>query len=169
MPVAIDISCEFSGWDRCSFPLEETVEKAVAAALAQSPFAETIGLRDSELSIVLCDDPFIQNLNREYRGKDKPTNVLSFPQTDFTDIQTLPDYLPFGDIILSFQTIVNEAQEQQKTMQNHFTHLVIHGMLHLMGYDHEMPDEASTMESLEIGALETLGIKNPYSDAGFVA
>lgn len=122
-----------------------------------------------ELSVVLCDDDFIRTLNREYRGKDKPTNVLSFPQIEFREGEGFGDPVPFGDLILAYETIIREAEEQKKSFSSHFTHLIIHGTLHLLGYDHETEGEAEEMESLEIAILEQMGIENPYSDTNFMA
>ena len=96
----------------------------------------------------------IQNLNHQFRGKDKPTNVLAFPSDDEEDY--------IGDIIIALETIQREAQEQDKSFADHFTHLVIHGCLHLLGYDHEQKNEAEEMENKEIELLKKLNIANPY-------
>ncbi len=111
-----------------------------------------------EISIVLTNNTHITELNRDYRGKDKPTNVLSFPQDE-------PGLL--GDIIIARETIIAEAKDQGKTMQNHFTHMLIHGCLHLMGFDHIEEKEAQTMEDLEIKILSQMNIKNPYESNDF--
>jgi len=121
--------------------------KAVQAAL--SVLKQT---REGELSIAFVDDERIQSLNRSFRQKDKPTNVLSFPM----------DGAMLGDIVLAHQTIAQEAQHQGKTFEHHLTHLIIHGFLHLCGYDHMDDDSAVEMEALEIAALAQLGIDNPY-------
>ena len=107
-----------------------------------------------EVSVVLMDDKMIQTLNLEYRGKDKPTNVLSFP------VVNAPGLL--GDIVLARETIMKEAQESGKAVGDHVTHLIIHGVLHLLGYDHITEAEAEIMEEIEVKALEKLGIANPY-------
>jgi probable rRNA maturation factor len=91
-------------------------------------------------------------LNKSYRGKDKATNVLSF----------INDDEPLGDIILAYETIEREAIEQEKSFRDHTIHLIIHGILHLMGHDHEVPEEAAKMEAKEIKILKKLGIENPY-------
>ena len=108
--------------------------------------------RRGELSIVLTDDAHIHALNRDYRDKDKPTNVLSFPQ----------DGAMLGDIILAWETVQREAEEKHISSADHFTHLIIHGFLHLHGYDHEIDADAMQMEALEIQALSALNIDNPY-------
>ena len=114
--------------------------------LQQSPMA---------LTVLLSTDEHIQKLNHTFRGKNTPTNVLSFPDPD-------PEYL--GDIILAFETCEREAIIEGKPMPQHATHLLIHGTLHLLGYDHQNDLEAQTMEHLEIELLEKLNIPNPYKD-----
>ena len=143
MTVSIDIAVQAEGWPECA----EQAAKAVAAAADQldSP-------REGELSLVLSDDAQVQVLNRTYRGKDKPTNVLSFPQSGPL----------LGDIVLARETVVREAQEKGAAFEDHLTHLIIHGWLHLQGFDHVVEHEAEEMEAIEIAALATLGIDNPY-------
>ena len=111
---------------------------------------------DESVAVVLADDTMIQRLNHEFRGKDKPTNVLSFP-ADAEDVGLL------GDIVLSVDTLEREAAEQKKTIEHHATHLLIHGLLHVLGYDHETSEaDADEMEDEEIALLSELGIANPY-------
>lgn len=117
-------------------------------------------LSECEVSMVLTNDPHIQELNKTYRGKDKPTNVLSFPLQE--DLNTLATGDMLGDIILSFETVLNEAIDQDKKFEHHAAHLMIHGFLHLLGYDHETDEEADEMEKIEIDILKALDIKNPY-------
>ena len=114
-----------------------------------------------EISIVLSNDDFIQNLNKDYRNKDKPTNVLSFPQTE-EDEMDMPA-LMLGDIIITSGVIEQEAKEQSKSIKDHYTHMLVHGCLHLLHYDHITDEQAEEMESLEIKILDNLGIKNPYA------
>ncbi len=114
-----------------------------------------------EVSLVYATDARIQELNKHYRHKDAPTNVLSFPVPDnsFTR-QAVPVNL--GDIVLSFETIVNESVKENKPFVHHVAHLCIHGFFHLLGYDHETDEDATEMESLEVLVLKKFDIPNPY-------
>ncbi len=118
--------------------------------------------KDAELSLVLASDKTLQSLNKQWRGKDKPTNVLSFPSEEIAIGETAGTIL--GDIIVSLETTKREAALENKEFNDHLSHLVIHGFLHLFGYDHETDEEAFQMESLEIKILDELGIANPYED-----
>lgn len=117
-----------------------------------------------ELSVVLSDDKFVQNLNKQYRHKDKPTNVLSFSQITLDQIYQLSDQkdILLGDIVMSYGVIQKEMREQNKRFIDHVTHLFIHSILHLLGFDHIDEEDAKDMEKLEIEFLEKLNIKNPY-------
>ena len=117
------------------------------------------GYEPAEVSVVLADDDFVHILNRDYRGKDCPTNVLSFENT-----VKPPKGQPWmaGDIIVAYQTVVREARAQGKSFAAHLAHLLIHGTLHLQGYDHLTDRQAKSMESLEIKIMERLGYDNPY-------
>ncbi|WP_207456009.1 rRNA maturation RNase YbeY [Azospirillum sp. SYSU D00513] len=158
MAVDVSVSREAGDWPEDA---EWLAEKAALAALAAT-YDDDDG--PAELSVVLADDALVQRLNREYRGKDKPTNVLSFALTEAED----PDAgegapMMLGDVILARETVLREAAEQDKAPSDHMTHLVIHGVLHLLGYDHEEDAEAEEMEGLETRLLETLGIADPYA------
>lgn len=120
--------------------------------LLQEACIAVLGRKSREITIVLADDAFIHDLNKTYRGKNKPTNVLSFPNEEG------------GDIVLAIETIEREAKEQGKSLKNHVTHLVVHGTLHLLGHDHMKKKEAERMEQLEIKILKKLGIENPYCE-----
>ena len=131
-------------------------DRAVFEALRQSG-AKVRGV--SELSIVLTDDAEQQGLNRDWRGIDKPTNVLSFPQIEpFGPVTGI-----LGDIVLARETLEREAAELGKPFTDHYTHLVVHGFLHILGYDHIDEAEALVMEGLETQILATLGIPDPYN------
>lgn len=113
---------------------------------------------DTELSIQVLDEDAIQTLNREFRGKDKPTNVLSFPYEAMPGVE-----IPLlGDIVLCAGVIAREAKEQQKSLQDHWAHMLVHGVLHLRGFDHIEDDEAEEMEALERSILSAHGVSDPY-------
>jgi probable rRNA maturation factor len=119
-------------------------------------------------SLLFADDAEIRDLNRDWRGKDKPTNVLSFPMLERADLLALaPEGPPelLGDIALALETCQREAADKGINLEHHATHLLIHGLLHLAGHDHETsPEDARAMERLEIKALALLGIADPYGD-----
>ncbi len=118
-------------------------------------------IENSQISVVLADDEFLQRYNKQFRAKDHATNVLSFPAD--TSMQFGDDIVNFGDILISLSTLEWEATEQGKTFENHFKHMLVHGILHLLGYDHQIDEEAEKMEGLEITILQSLGVKNPYT------
>ena len=118
---------------------------------------------DCEIGIACVDIAESHKLNLQYREKDKPTNVLSFPSDIPEDMLNLLEVEPLGDLVICIPVVLQEATEQQKTPMNHFTHLLVHGILHLLGYDHETSEaDAEEMEALEIAILKKLGITNPY-------
>lgn len=146
---------------------ERLATEAVAAALRISPFADMLtATYNAEISVRLADDDEVQALNRQYRQKDKPTNVLSFPmvQDDLLEVLANSDdgEALIGDIILARGVCVREAAEKGVTTAQHATHLIVHGTLHLLGFDHLAEDEADAMEDLERAALAALGIDDPY-------
>src|SRR5579862_6007196 len=118
----------------------------------------------SVVDVTLADDATQQALNRTWRGKDAPTNVLAFPAADpaQTPLEGAP--LLLGDVVLAYETVRREAGEQHKPLADHLRHLVVHGVLHLLGYDHENATDAATMEAHEIAILAELGVPNPYRD-----
>ncbi len=181
MPVVttcrIDIRISSGDWDLDDDPPDLIVQRAAQAALAMAhagAFQTYAG--PSELSVTLADDETLADLNRRYRGKDGPTNVLSFPSFDPTDLldqfQTLPGIahsgppLMLGDVVVADGVLRAEAQAQGKTRHDHLTHLVVHAVLHCLGYDHEKDEEADEMEALERRVLATLGIADPYGMDG---
>lgn len=122
-------------------------------------------LHPCEVSVLLTDSEHSHELNLTYRGKDKPTNVLSFPSLTRDELQHYkpgPMPLILGDIVLCFETVLKETEEQHKRFLDHVLHLLVHGCLHLLGYDHEEPTQAQEMEALEIAILSSIGIENPY-------
>jgi len=120
---------------------------------------------DAELAVMLTDDAGIRTLNSNWRGIDKPTNVLSFPALQPTGPAS-PDDAPrmLGDIAIAYETTRREADDEQKPFDHHLSHLAVHGFLHLIGYDHENDGDAETMETLETEILAQLGIPDPYAD-----
>ena len=138
------------------------------AGLSVSPFANLIDKKVSvEVAVKLSDDAEVQSLNANYRGKDKPTNVLSFPMVQPDLLQSLENSddgeALLGDIILARETCAAEAAEKDISLHQHATHLMVHGTLHLLGYNHENEADAERMEDLEVKALASLGLPNPYS------
>lgn len=119
---------------------------------------------DCEMGIACVDNAESHKLNLEYRQKDKPTNVLSFPSDLPDEMAQILETFPIGDLVICIPVVLQEAIEQQKTPIEHFTHMLVHGTLHLMGYDHETSEEdAEEMEALEIEILNKLGFENPYT------
>jgi probable rRNA maturation factor len=141
---------------------DAVIQRAVAVA-AEMADADTA---DAELAVMLTDDAGIRTLNSNWRGIDKPTNVLSFPAlrppTGVSGADDIPPML--GDIAIAYETARREADDEQKPFDHHLSHLTVHGFLHLVGYDHETDDEAEAMEALEIEILAQLGIPDPYAD-----
>ena len=148
---------------------EARAAEAAAAALALTPFASLANAAPLvEIAIRLTDDAEVHRLNRDFRGKDKPTNVLSFPQVQDDLLESLANSddgeILLGDIVLARETCMREAEEKGVSVVDHATHLIIHGTLHLVGYDHMDDASATAMEALEVKALASLGIANPYAD-----
>lgn len=137
--------------------LERLVKTAIEAALAETGAQGG----ETELGITFTDDASIATLNGEWRGKDGPTNVLSFPVIDIEPGDPFPPAL--GDIVIAEETVRREAELDAKRFEDHLTHLVIHGFLHLLGHDHIEDDEAELMEAVETRALARLAISDPYA------
>ena len=156
MEPLIDIEIEDDGWLDVLPDAQAVVETGVAAALAA---VEIEGQAD--VVVLLCNDAEMRELNREYRKKDKATNVLSFPAPKAMRVKGVLEHL--GDVALGLETCVLEAREQGKTLKNHVMHLAVHGALHLLGYDHMNDGEAETMEALERDILAELGVPDPYA------
>jgi probable rRNA maturation factor len=155
--IALDVEIEAGRWSEIT-GVEWLATRAAEAALAAAGRAEE---EDLEATLLLTDDAAVRELNRQWRGQDKPTNVLSFP-ADMKSPPGEPRHL--GDIALAYETLAREAAAENKSLPNHMTHLVIHGILHLLGHDHESDAEAAEMERAEVTALEALGIADPYRE-----
>lgn len=156
----IEISVEGGDWPAKTV-LEELAVRALDAA------CRTLGLdcSASEVSLLFCDDARIRELNGEWRGKDASTNVLSFPAFDLTPDLLVSAPLPpvLGDIVLARETILHESELENRPVDHHLTHLIVHGFLHLLGHDHEDDDEAELMEGHERRILAGLAIADPYA------
>ncbi len=151
----IEINTPCPHWQTHYDEIADTVTVAALAVLADQGMGQD---EAHEISIVLADDAFVRDLNRQYRNMDTPTNVLSFPADD--DDGLGPCLL--GDVILAYETVQREADAAGKPMLDHVSHLIIHGTLHLLGFDHEDEQEAIEMEALETAILARLGIADPY-------
>ena len=155
-------------WDS-SRSWEQLARKAAEAAIAESAFPQLVtSKRPIEISVRLSGDEEVRALNAEWRGKDKPTNVLSFAmlkKDDLSDTNVAGPELLLGDIILARGVCEAEAAEKGLSVEEHAAHLLVHGTLHLLGYDHHDDSDAADMEVREVRALERLGIANPYEVA----
>lgn len=153
-PLAIDVVEEAGDWTALG-DVAARVEPIAAAISRHVEIDER-----SEVALALSDDAHVRTLNATWRGKDRPTNVLSFPAADMVR----PDgvAMPLGDVIVALETLTREAAEQDIPIGHHFDHLVVHGVLHLLGYDHEDAAEAEEMEALEVAILADMGVPDPY-------
>lgn len=155
---------------KAAFPqMKKKIEQAAAAAFLNAKKPAAFQRRHFEITLVLADDKTQKSLNHDFRGKNKPTNVLSFPQLNMQkfrrtalDIFPVKAPVPLGDVVLAFETIHSESKKQKKTLEEHVLHLVVHGVLHLLGYDHMRVKDAKIMEKLECDILEALGYPDPY-------
>ena len=161
--IDIQIAVEAPGWPELS-ELESLCEKVVSAANAyltqhvEQPFPAS----GCELSLLFADDQAVREINSRWRAQDKPTNVLSFPAAPAE-----PGQMPgpmLGDVVLAYETVAREAKAMDIPFNNHLTHLLVHGFLHLLGYDHIDDDDAEAMESLETRILATLDLSDPYEN-----
>ncbi len=158
-------------WPQAVPAVEELARRAAAAAAATAATVTAMGAfaaRDTEISLVLADDATLRRYNRDYRGIDKPTNVLAFATAEAPGEASEGEAegpLLLGDVLLARETLVREAGEQGKRPADHLCHLVVHGVLHLLGRDHQSADEAEIMERLEVAALGRLGVADPYAGA----
>ena len=171
--IDLDISLHGSEWQDHFPQYESCIKTCFKLVVEHVPECKHFAnFSHLELSICLTNDEEIQQINKLHRGMDKPTNVLSFPSLSDEEIQShlvegddIPEYpVALGDIIFALETIMREAEDQKKSLSDHFSHLCFHGMLHLLGYDHIEDDEAEEMEALEKSLLAKLSIDDPYQD-----
>ena len=162
IPKNLDISIDIRSkrWHDTNFDVTNICRTAASQAIVVLP-AES---GEVEISVVLADDAFVRELNRTWRNIDASTNVLAFPCSDGEENSGVGAETLLGDVIVAFQTTEREAIELHLPLEHHFTHLIIHGVLHLLGYDHIDDCDATIMENLEIAALAGLGIGNPYAE-----
>jgi probable rRNA maturation factor len=153
--VTIDVLSESPLWEA-----EPDAEAVVRRAISQAAAIVDPTEPDAEVAVLLCDDAAIAALNAQWRGREEPTNVLSFPAPPAAEVST-PVHL--GDIAIACETVLREAREQGRTVSQHLAHLAVHGFLHLLGYDHQTDSEAEHMEGLERDILAALGISDPYA------
>lgn len=167
--IVLETLVEDARWADTIPGVEKVAEQVKSAAFGYLQETEKpkflIGDKPLKVNLCLSSDDTVHRLNREFRGQDKPTNVLSFANLDFANFSA--DNEPFdevelGDIIVAYETMERESREQQVTFYAHFCHLLVHGFLHISGYDHIRADEAAYMENLEKEILQLLGIANPY-------
>ena len=145
----VDVIVNAKAWKTATPSVARLIRRAAEAVFAAEHIRKPV-----ELSVMLTTDLVMRKLNKAYRGKDKPTNVLSFPAGD---------PLLLGDVVMAYGTVAREARIEAKSFKNHVSHLVVHGVLHLLGYDHERTRDAEEMEKRETKILAKLGIPNPYA------
>ncbi len=165
MKINIEIIKNYPDWKCHKFFTKKLVKKVVTNIINR--YSNLKVVKEFELSILLTDNEQMLKLNKRFRGKEKATNVLSFPDTelDFRHLlEFVPDihYMYLGDIAFGYETMHDEAISQNKTLEDHFIHLLVHSILHLLGFDHQNDEEAEVMEKLEIEILNDFAIASPY-------
>jgi probable rRNA maturation factor len=158
-PLSVEIVLRGGDWRAAGID-QDLLERAARHAFSLASGGESTG---AEVAVALCDDAEVRQLNATWRDTDKPTNVLSFPAAD--DIPANNDMRTLGDVVLAFETVAGEAQTAGLELNHHAAHLVVHGVLHLVGYDHETDEDARQMEELERRILSGLNIADPYAVA----
>jgi probable rRNA maturation factor len=162
-PTIVVIASPCAAWVRACPPAEHLAAAAARAALTHGPADGGLGPGAAlEIGVSLADDTAQQRLNRDWRGTDRPTNVLAFPAWEPGTPAPPGAPILLGDVVLAFETVAREAEEQGKPLANHLSHLVVHGVLHLLGYDHATEADAVAMEQLETTILAGLGVPDPY-------
>jgi probable rRNA maturation factor len=166
LEIALDADEEWDSSSGLRVAWDQLVRRAAEAAIAESAFPQLASAeRPIELSVRLTSDDQVQALNARWRGRDKPTNVLSFPMLDQSELDQANfagQEMLLGDIIMAHGVCTSEAADKNIPVEQHAAHLLIHGTLHLLGYDHQDDEQATDMEQRETRALERLGIADPY-------
>lgn len=168
--LTIKIDNASANWNRAFSAYKKKINQAAACAFAMAKKPAAFNDKTFDINIILTTDANIKKINKNYRGKDKATNVLSFPQFNFdkpvkkSELAIFPSdmSIPLGDIILANQTIKREAKAEGKEFEDHVIHLIVHGVLHLLGHDHMTDKDAKKMEKLELKVMEALDYPNPY-------
>jgi probable rRNA maturation factor len=166
-PSTVALTIEAPAWRKHLPDPEGLCRRVLAATLDRAPTSPW--LARAEVGVLLADDATVRRLNAEHRGEDRATDVLSFPT--FEQIleeapgQLPPGPVPLGDVVLALETVRAEAEAERKPLLDHVSHLLVHGSLHLLGYDHQTGADAARMEGLERAILAQLGIADPYADA----
>ncbi|QIB33868.1 rRNA maturation RNase YbeY [Ancylobacter pratisalsi] len=158
--IEVDVLVEAGAWSTIP-EATNIIGRAVIAACLGAAEEFEIDLEGAEIAVKLTDDAAIRMLNRDWRGKDTATNVLSFPTSEVARTAGTPH---FGDIAIAYETLEREAAGEGKPLADHLMHLAVHGTLHLLGYDHEVAEEAEEMEAMERHVLAALGVPDPYSE-----
>lgn len=165
LTAAIDIALPCVNWKRACPDLERLVRDTALVALVEGIAAIGVtSLAQVELGITLTDDAHQRELNRRYREQDVSTNVLAFHAWEPRTLAPVGAPLLLGDVVIALETVTREAEEQAKLFCDHVRHLIVHGVLHLLGYDHKRDADGITMERLETSILSKLGVRDPYED-----
>ncbi len=169
--LSVNLDTASAKWKKAFPKMKIKAEAAAAVAFLRAKKPAALLGRSYDINVILTDDKTVKTLNGAYRGKDKATNVLSFPQISFKglrakalDIFPAQAAIPLGDVVIAAETVAREAKAEGKTVEAHTIHLVVHGVLHLLGYDHMTAKDAKTMEKLECDILATLGYPDPYDE-----
>jgi probable rRNA maturation factor len=154
--ITLDLTVEAGEWEKLG-DIEALAQRAVDAAIAAVPATEG----ELAVAVLLTDDAAMREINKNWRDQDKPTNVLSFPAVVHPG---MPGPRHIGDVVLAWETTQREALDESKSIEAHASHLIVHGVLHCLGYDHETDEQAEEMEGLEVSALRGMGYNDPYSE-----
>lgn len=153
--ITIDLTVEAGEWSKLG-AIEALVQRAADSAVSVAAVGGEVAV-----AVLLTDDAAMREINKDWRDQDKPTNVLSFPAAAHPG---MPGPRHLGDVVLAWETMEREALDENKTIEAHASHLIVHGVLHCLGYDHESDEQADDMEALEVSALTGIGYDDPYRE-----